>query len=70
MTTLCVLHALECFSEFSRSIMQFDSLMVGWKVCGAPAEQGLASNFIRMQRDAYIPDLIAASDCMLGIVLP
>jgi L-arabinokinase len=35
-------------------------------VCGAPAEQQLASNFIRMDRDSYMPDLIAASDCMLG----
>jgi hypothetical protein len=38
-------------------------------VCGAPAEQQLASNFIRMDRDSYMPDLIAASDCMLGIYL-
>ncbi|CAK9216976.1 unnamed protein product [Sphagnum jensenii] len=40
----------------------------GWLclVCGAPAEQQLASNFIRMDRDSYMPDLIAASDCMLG----
>ncbi|CAK9264970.1 unnamed protein product [Sphagnum jensenii] len=29
-------------------------------------EQQLASNFIRMDRDSYMPDLIAASDCMLG----
>jgi L-arabinokinase len=40
----------------------------GWLclVCGEPAEQQLASNFIRMDRDSYMPDLIAASDCMLG----
>jgi L-arabinokinase len=40
----------------------------GWLclVCGAPAEQQLASNFIQMDRDSYMPDLIAASDCMLG----
>lgn len=39
---------------------------VGRKVCGAPAEQELGSNFMRMDRDIYVPDLIAASDCMLG----
>ncbi|KAL2652701.1 hypothetical protein R1flu_020829 [Riccia fluitans] len=40
----------------------------GWKcfVCGAPQEQELSSSFIRMERDVYTPDLIAASDCMLG----
>ncbi|KAH8932686.1 hypothetical protein BDL97_19G086800 [Sphagnum fallax] len=40
----------------------------GWLclVCGEPAEQQLASNFIRMDRDSYMPDLIAASDCMLA----
>jgi hypothetical protein len=43
--------------------------MLFWKVCGAPAEQQLASNFIRMDRDSYMPDLIAASDCMLGMYL-
>ncbi|CAM6123101.1 unnamed protein product [Calypogeia fissa] len=43
-------------------------LPAGWKclVCGAPAEQQLGSNFVRMDRDVYTPDLIAASDCMLG----
>jgi L-arabinokinase len=46
--------------------MQLYCLMLFWKVCGAPAEQQLASNFIRMDRDSYMPDLIAASDCMLG----
>lgn len=38
----------------------------GRQVCGAPAEQELGSNFKRMGRDVYVPDLIAASDCMLG----
>lgn len=36
------------------------------KVCGAPAEQELASNFRQMDRDSYVPDLLNASDCMLG----
>lgn len=40
--------------------------ILSWKVCAAPAEQELASNFVRMDRDVYTPDLIAASDCMLG----
>jgi hypothetical protein len=43
--------------------------MLFWKVCGEPAEQQLASNFIRMDRDSYMPDLIAASDCMLVMYL-
>lgn len=40
----------------------------GWLcwVCGAPAEQELGSNFTRLDRDIYVPDLIGASDCMLG----
>ncbi|KAJ4707647.1 L-arabinokinase-like [Melia azedarach] len=38
----------------------------GWKclVCGASDE--LPPNFIKLPKDAYTPDLIAASDCMLG----
>lgn len=39
----------------------------GWLclVCGAP-NQELPPNFIKLAKDAYTPDLIAASDCMLG----
>ncbi|KAG0470682.1 hypothetical protein HPP92_017382 [Vanilla planifolia] len=43
-------------------------LPVGWLclVCGASEKQVLPPNFIRLAKDAYTPDLIAASDCMLG----
>ncbi|PKU72298.1 L-arabinokinase isoform X2 [Dendrobium catenatum] len=35
-------------------------------VCGASDKQVLPPNFIKLAKDAYTPDLIAASDCMLG----
>uniref|UniRef100_A0A6N2KDC8 GHMP kinase C-terminal domain-containing protein n=1 Tax=Salix viminalis TaxID=40686 RepID=A0A6N2KDC8_SALVM len=40
----------------------------GWLclVCGASDSQELPPNFIKLAKDAYTPDLIAASDCMLG----
>ncbi|KAG0479556.1 hypothetical protein HPP92_010414, partial [Vanilla planifolia] len=43
-------------------------LPVGWLclVCGASDKQELPPNFIKLAKDAYTPDLIAASDCMLG----
>ncbi|XP_073000847.1 L-arabinokinase-like isoform X2 [Typha latifolia] len=43
-------------------------LPAGWLclVCGAPEDQELPPNFIRLAKDVYTPDLIAASDCMLG----
>ncbi|EPS62226.1 hypothetical protein M569_12566, partial [Genlisea aurea] len=39
----------------------------GWLclVCGA-SEMNLPSNFIKLAKDTYTPDVIAASDCMLG----
>lgn len=39
----------------------------GWKclVCGASDSQ-LPPNFIKLPKDAYTPDFMAASDCMLG----
>jgi len=36
-----------------------------WKVCGASDTQELPPNFIKLAKDAYTPDLMAASDCML-----
>ena len=36
------------------------------QVCGASDSQELPPNFIKLAKDAYTPDLIAASDCMLG----
>ena len=36
------------------------------QVCGASDTQELPQNFIKLAKDAYTPDLIAASDCMLG----
>ncbi|KAG0616552.1 hypothetical protein M758_5G124600 [Ceratodon purpureus] len=52
----------------ARWSLKDEYLPPGWLcwVCGAPAEQQLGSNFKRMDRDAYVPDLIAASDCMVG----
>ncbi|KAM7265408.1 hypothetical protein ACFE04_003091 [Oxalis oulophora] len=40
----------------------------GWLclVCGASETQEVPPNFIKLPKDAYTPDLIAASDCMLG----
>lgn len=45
-----------------------DYLPKGWKcmVCAAPTGQKFPSNFKAIASDAYTPDLIAASDCMLG----
>lgn len=36
------------------------------QVCGASDDQNLPPNFIKLAKAAYTPDLIAASDCMLG----
>lgn len=60
-------------------IFNFGGQPAGWKlkqewlpsgwlclVCGASDKQELPSNFIRLPKDAYTPDLMAASDCMLG----
>ncbi|OVA19272.1 GHMP kinase N-terminal domain [Macleaya cordata] len=43
-------------------------LPAGWLclVCGASDNQELPSNFIKLAKDVYTPDLMAASDCMLG----
>ncbi|XP_016903567.2 L-arabinokinase-like isoform X2 [Cucumis melo] len=40
----------------------------GWLclVCGASDTEEVPPNFIKLAKDAYTPDLIAASDCMLG----
>uniref|UniRef100_A0A7C9CUA8 L-arabinokinase n=1 Tax=Opuntia streptacantha TaxID=393608 RepID=A0A7C9CUA8_OPUST len=40
----------------------------GWKclVCGASEKDELPPRFIKLAKDAYTPDLMAASDCMLG----
>ncbi|KAK9113360.1 hypothetical protein Syun_020157 [Stephania yunnanensis] len=39
----------------------------GWLclVCGAKENQDLPPNFIRLAKDVYTPDMIAASDCMI-----
>ncbi|XP_077238581.1 L-arabinokinase-like [Tasmannia lanceolata] len=43
-------------------------LPAGWLclVCGASDNQELPPNFIKLAKDVYTPDLIAACDCMLG----
>ncbi|XP_075508427.1 L-arabinokinase-like isoform X1 [Primulina tabacum] len=40
----------------------------GWLclVCGASDSQVFPPNFIKLAKDTYTPDVIAASDCMLG----
>ncbi|XP_038905289.1 L-arabinokinase-like [Benincasa hispida] len=60
-------------------ILNFGGQPAGWKlkeeylppgwlclVCGASETDELPPNFIKLAKDAYTPDLIAASDCMLG----
>lgn len=37
------------------------------QVCGASDSEEVPPNFIKLAKDAYTPDLIAASDCMLGV---
>ncbi|KAK4435658.1 L-arabinokinase [Sesamum alatum] len=45
-----------------------DYLPHGWLclVCGASESLELPANFRKLAKDAYTPDMIAASDCMLG----
>ncbi|XP_062098515.1 L-arabinokinase-like isoform X2 [Humulus lupulus] len=65
--------------EVKLAILNFGGQPAGWKlkeeflppgwlclVCGASDTQELPPNFIKLAKDAYTPDLIAASDCMLG----
>lgn len=65
--------------EVKMVILNFGGQPAGWKlkeeylpsgwiclVCGASDSQVLPPNFIKLAKDAYTPDLIAASDCMLG----
>ncbi|PIN05397.1 Galactokinase [Handroanthus impetiginosus] len=48
--------------------LQKEYLPPGWicLVCGASEGQDLPDNFMKLPKDVYTPDLIAASDCMLG----
>ncbi|KAK4274334.1 hypothetical protein QN277_017570 [Acacia crassicarpa] len=45
-----------------------ECLPSGWLclVCGASDSQDLPPNFKKLAKNAYTPDIIAASDCMLG----
>ncbi|XP_042444788.1 L-arabinokinase-like [Zingiber officinale] len=47
-----------------------DWLPDGWfcLVCGASDNQELPPNYVKLAKDVYTPDFIAASDCMLGKV--
>ncbi|CAL8996619.1 unnamed protein product [Prunus brigantina] len=60
-------------------ILNFGGQPAGWKlkeeflppgwlclVCGGSDTQDLPPNFIKLAKDAYTPDFMAASDCMLG----
>ncbi|XP_078443195.1 L-arabinokinase-like isoform X2 [Wolffia australiana] len=38
----------------------------GGQVCGSSENQELPPNFIKLAKDVYTPDLMAACDCMLG----
>ncbi|KAH6798543.1 arabinose kinase [Perilla frutescens var. frutescens] len=48
--------------------LQKEYLPDGWicLVCGASEGQELPENFMKLPKDVFTPDLIAASDCMLG----
>ncbi|OIW14364.1 hypothetical protein TanjilG_15718 [Lupinus angustifolius] len=48
-----------------------DYLPEGWLclVCGASESEDLPPNFKKLAKDAYTPDIIAASDCMLAHIL-
>ncbi|KAL3567126.1 hypothetical protein D5086_032541 [Populus alba] len=48
--------------------LQEEFLPPGWKcvVCGGSDKEEYPPNFIKLPKDAYTPDVIAASDCMLG----
>ncbi|KAJ6372819.1 hypothetical protein OIU76_027196 [Salix suchowensis] len=49
-------------------MLQEEFLPPGWKcvVCGGSDKEDYPPNFIKLPKDAYTPDVIAASDCMLG----
>ncbi|KAJ8758717.1 hypothetical protein K2173_000438 [Erythroxylum novogranatense] len=60
-------------------ILNFGGQPSGWKlkeeylppgwlclVCGASNTEEFPPNFIKLQKNAYTPDVMAASDCMLG----
>ncbi|KAG2614045.1 hypothetical protein PVAP13_4KG375902 [Panicum virgatum] len=60
-------------------VFNFGGQPAGWKlkqewlpdgwiclVCGASNSQDVPPNFIKLAKDAYTPDVLAASDCMLG----
>ncbi|KAG9150524.1 hypothetical protein Leryth_010890 [Lithospermum erythrorhizon] len=60
-------------------ILNFGGQPAGWKlkeeylpsgwlclVCGASNNEEFPPNFLKLSKDVYTPDLIAASDCMLG----
>uniref|UniRef100_A0A0A0KZ62 L-arabinokinase n=1 Tax=Cucumis sativus TaxID=3659 RepID=A0A0A0KZ62_CUCSA len=70
---------LEIGEDTKLVILNFGGQPAGWKlkeeylppgwlclVCGASETEELPPNFIKLAKDAYTPDLIAASDCMLG----
>ncbi|KAG2315235.1 hypothetical protein Bca52824_018357 [Brassica carinata] len=50
--------------EFERSITT--NWVAVYGVCGASETQELPPNFVKLAKDAYTPDIIAASDCMRG----
>lgn len=70
---------LEIEDDVKLVILNFGGQPSGWKlkeeflppgwlglVCGASDSQELPPNFMKLAKDAYTPDIIAASDCMLG----
>jgi L-arabinokinase len=48
--------------------LEKDYLPPGWLclVCGGSSTNKLPPNFIRLEKDVYTPDVMGASDCMLG----
>ncbi|KAG2699813.1 hypothetical protein I3760_07G206200 [Carya illinoinensis] len=70
---------LEIGEDVKLVILNFGGQPAGWNlkeeylpsgwlclVCGASDTQDLPPNFVKLAKDAYTPDLMAASDCMLG----
>ncbi|XP_004291219.1 PREDICTED: L-arabinokinase-like [Fragaria vesca subsp. vesca] len=70
---------LEIEEDVKLVILNFGGQPSGWKLkeeflppgwlgllCGASESQELPPNFRKLAKDAYTPDIIAASDCMLG----
>lgn len=57
---ICFMHLFYLFTHYVNVMINPS------QVCGASDKDELPAGFMKLARDAYTPDLIAASDCMLG----